>query len=374
MRGAMVHAILVLLVAVAVVACGRKAPPLVPGTRAPRPVSGLTGFIQDDGSIRLTWTNPTRRADNVRLRDLLVERVYRMEDAGVGAPKPAILSRGRIAGYSELLTIRYPRPPASPTSPPPPPPPLPPGVTIDGDRVNVSDRSGLKPGFRYTYVVIAEDSMGRESAPSSRVSLTMIAPPAPPARLTAQAGEGEVRLSWEPPTLPADDDSVTGTLTYEVLRAPEPEAPLAAITPVPIAGRAFTDRGVANDHTYEYAVRSILTDGATSVRGSPSARVSATPRDVTPPAPPARLAAVPSTGTVRLRWEPSPDADVARYVVYRAERSGEFTRIGSVAPPTTVFVDRDVPTGTYRYTVTAVDAAATPNESARSNEVSVRVP
>ena len=240
--------------------------------------------------------------------------------------------------------------------------------------MRVSDRAGLTPGRRYTYVVVAEDSFGRASAPAARVALTMIAPAEPPAALRAQAGEGEVRLSWPPPTRVTDGGPVTGTLTYEVLRAPEPDAPLTSITPTPLGEPAFTDRGVANDHTYAYAVRAIRTDGATTVRGRPSARVTATPRDVTPPAPPKNLVGIPSVGTVRLRWDPSPDADVARYIVYRAEMEGSFVRVGSVAPPNTGFIDRDVPGGRYRYTVTAVDGALTPNESARSNEVSVSVP
>jgi hypothetical protein len=337
-------------------------------------VSQFTGLIEDDGSVQLTWTSPQRRIDNVRLRDLARERLYRVEDAGVGEPRPALLSRGRVAGYAELLSISFPLPPASVGAPPPAPPPLPEGVSVEGDRVRVSDRAGLVSGRRYTYVVVAEDSLGRESAPSARVSLTMIPPAEPPAALAAHGGEGEVRLTWQPPARLADGGPVTGTLAYEVLRAPGPDAPLVAITPRPLTQPAFNDRGVANDHAFAYAVRSIRTEGATTVRGRPSAPVTATPRDVTAPAPPRNLAGIPSEGTVRLRWDASPDADVARYVVYRAQAEGRFARVGSVAPPDTGFVDRDVPRGRYRYTVTAADHAATPNESAHSNEVSVSVP
>jgi hypothetical protein len=364
--------VLVILLALALGACGRKGPPLPPGSRVPQPVSEITGLIEEDGSVRLSWRNPSRRTDNARLRDLVIERLYRAEDAGVGEPKPALLSRGRVAGYAEILTIRFPLP--STSSPPPPPPPLPPGVVVDGDRVRVSDRAGLTAGRRYTYVVIAEDSRGRESAPSARVALKMIAPAELPAAPTAHAGEGEVRLAWTPPTRLADGGAMSGTLTYEVLRAPEPDAPLVSITPVPLPEPTFTDRGAANDHTYAYAVRTIRTEGTTTVRGRPSERVTATPRDVTPPSPPRNLVAIPSVGTVRLRWDPSPEADVARYIVYRAPSGGELARIGSVETNSTVFVDVNLGTGTYRYAVTAIDGALTPNESTRSNEVTVSVP
>jgi hypothetical protein len=360
----------VILVTLALGACGRKGPVLPPGSRVPQPVSELSGVIEEDGSVRLSWRNPTRRTDNVRLRDLAIERLYRVEDMGVGDPKPALLSRGRVAGYAEILTIRFP----STSAPPSPPPSLPPGVVMDGDHVRVSDRTGLRAGRRYTYVVIAEDSQGRESAPSARVSLALISPAEPPSTPTARAGEGEVHLAWTPPARLDDGGAISGTLTYEVLRAAEPDAPLVALTPIPVSEPTFTDRGAANDHTYAYAIRAIRTQGTTTVRGRPSERVTATPRDVTPPSPPPNLVAIPSVGTVRLRWDPSSEADVTRYIVYRAPSGGEAARVGSVEPPSTVFVDTNVSTGTYRYTVTAIDGALTPNESAPSNEVRVSVP
>jgi fibronectin type 3 domain-containing protein len=60
--------------------------------------------------------------------------------------------------------------------------------------------------------------------------------------------------------------------------------------------------------------------------------------------------------------------------VYRAVESGEFMRIATAVPPGTLYIDREVRAGsTYRYAVTAIDRARKPNESARSNVVSVRV-
>jgi hypothetical protein len=134
------------------------------------------------------------------------------------------------------------------------------------------------------------------------------------------------------------------------------------------------DRGLANDHTYQYAVRATRTEGTATVTGAASPPVAVTPVKTTPPPPPSDLAAIPSRGEVRLSWRPSPAADVASYVVYRAAPAGEFLRVGSVQPPATTFVDRDVPPGRYRYAVTAQDTSARANESTRSNEVAVTVP
>jgi hypothetical protein len=108
--------------------------------------------------------------------------------------------------------------------------------------------------------------------------------------------------------------------------------------------------------------------------GEAGERVAVTPAKTTPPAPVTNLVAIPSRGEVRLSWQPSPEPDIATYVVYRAAGTTAPTRVGAVRPPTTTFVDRNMPSGTYRYTVRAQDTSARANESAPSNEVSVTVP
>ena len=223
-------------------------------------------------------------------------------------------------------------------------------------------------------MVVVEDQQGRVSPPSSRVSVTFIAAPEPPENLTAVAGEGQVRLAWSPPTRLVDGRPATGEIRYEVLRAPAPDAPAQLITPAPIAETELTDRGLENDRTYYYAVRAVRQEAGTTARGRPGERTAATPVDTTPPAPPQELVAIPAPRTVRLAWRPSPDPDVAAYVIYRARPGRDFERVGSTQPPATVFTDRDVPSGTWRYTVTALDSALRPNESARSNVVTVTVP
>ena len=204
--------------------------------------------------------------------------------------------------------------------------------------------------------------------------MTYAAAPEPPTDLQAQAGERQVRLTWTAPSRLTDGSPVTGPLTYEVLRAPSADAPLAAIGRTAPGVTSTTDSGLENERAYHYAVRAIREAGTTQIEGPTSARVEATPTDVTPPAPPTDLVAVPSPGTVRLSWTPGTDADLGAYVVYRAQDSGPFARVGSVRAPGSTFTDRDVPPGRYRYAVTAQDTSVRGNESARSNEVDVTVP
>jgi hypothetical protein len=346
------------MLAVALPACGRKGPPAAPEVRVPQAVTTLSGVVRD-GGIELTWSLPQRRLDGSRLVDPGLARVFRTDDDGGGTPKAALLKDDAIPGYTEVATIRLAEPPS----------PL-----VRGSRVTVVDRRSLAVGRRYTYVVLTADVDERTSAPSTRLTLTFIAAPEPPGELRAEPGNREVRLSWRPPARLTDGNAVSGTLTYDVLRAATPEAPLTVVARTAPGVTTATDRGVENDRTYHYAVRALRREGETSAEGEPTPSVAVTPVPVTPPAAPVDLVAIPSEGAVRLSWTPSANPEVAAYVVYRAGADGAFLRVGSVRVPGTTFLDRDVPAGTWRYAVTAQDASARALESRRSAEVTVTVP
>ncbi len=351
----------ILLLAVAVLplaACGRKAPPIAPERRLPAAVGDLTAVVRES-AIELGWTSPTRRVDQTLLRDLTLARVYRVEDDGRGEPKPALLSGDVIVGWTEIVTIRF-------AAPEP--------AVLQGNRVLLADRSGLRLGRRYTYVVVSADSLGRVSPPSPRASVAFLAAPAVPLDVSARPGDRTVRLAWQPPASLIDAGPVPGALAYEVLRAPAPDAPLVPVGRAASGELALIDREVDNDRTYFYAVRAIRSEAGTLAYGPLSARVAVTPRSTTPPPEPSDLVAIASEGTVRLSWKASPGGDVSGYVVYRAPVGGAFVRVGAARAPAATFTDRDVPPGAWRYVVTSEDSAAIRNESARSNEAAVLVP
>ena len=343
--------------ALAFTACGRKSPPVAPEQRAPQPVADLTGSVHEE-TIVLAWTPPRRRADNSPMRDFASMRIFRVEDGGTGEPRSAMLADGRIAGYEEIATIRGAEPEPA---------------VQRGPRLEFTDRKGLAYGRRYTYVVVAGDPQGRIGPPSRRVSVSYAAAPAEPGNFAAESGDGAVRLTWSAPARLLDGSAVTDTLKYDVLRAPSADAELAPVT-APVSESTLTDSKLENDRAYYYAVRAVRIVAGTMIYGRPTSRVAVTPRDVTPPSAPGNLVGIASEGTVRLSWSPSPEADVAGYIVYRAPVGGAFERIGSTNVPATTYVDRTVPRGTYRYAVTAQDKAARPNESPRSNEVTVSLP
>ena len=359
MRAGARGALLLLLAASALVACGKKGPPVAPEVRVPTGPTGLHGAV-DEQSIVVGWTGPGHRVDGSRLRAISLYKLYRREEADGGEPKSAMLSSGRVVGYDEIATIR--------TESPAP-------ATVQGTSVTWVDRRTLAVGRRYVYVVTAEDALGRSSGPSARLVIPYLAAPKAPRALSAAPGDRRINLTWQPPAEMVDGSPAPGDLRYVVLRGAGAEGGLSAITPKPVDGTSFTDEGVDNDTDYRYAVRAVRVDPAVSATGEISASVVAAAADTTPPTAPAGLLAVPSPGAVRLAWNPSGSRDVALYAIYRAGETGDFLRIATTMAVATVYVDRDVRPGTtYRYAVTALDRARRPNESARSNEISVRVP
>jgi predicted small lipoprotein YifL len=354
-RGALV----LLLAASALVACGKKGPPVAPELRVPAGPTGLRGAV-DEQSIVVGWTGPGQRVDGSRLRVIALYKLYRREEADGGTPKSAMLSSGRVVGYDEIAVIR-------PDNPAP--------ASVQGSSITWVDRRALSLGRRYVYVVTAEDTLGRSSGPSERLVVPYLAAPKAPRALSAAPGDRRISLTWQPPVEMMDGSPAPGDLRYLVLRGAGAEGALAPITPQPVAGTSFTDEGVENDTAYRYAVRAVRVDPAVSASGEPSAAVVAAAADTTPPAAPAGLVAVPSAGAVRLAWNPSAAPDVAIYAVYRAGETGDFMRIATTLAGATVYLDRDVRAGTtYRYAITALDNAHRPNESPRSNIISVRVP
>lgn len=358
MRGFHGRQLFILVVLLALTACGRPGPPLPPERVSPQPASDLSAVVLDR-AVELAWTMPVRRADNAPLRDLIAMHVFRAEDDGAGDPKPALLSKGRVAGYAEVATVRM----ADPAP-----------AVIGGPRVTLVDRASMTPGRRYTYVVLAEDARGHMSPPSARLSVALIAPPVAPSDVRAVPGDREVRVEWRSPTRLKDGASLADPLAYEILRSGSPDTPLAVVATTASGATSYVDRNLDNERPYAYAVRALRTARGSVSRSEASAAATATPIDTTPPKPPTELVGIPSEGAVRLVWMASPDPDVGRYVVYRGRDAGQFERVGSTAAPGTTFVDRDVPTGRWRYAVSAQDTSSRANESARSIEVTVTVP
>ncbi len=341
---------------------------MAPERKLPAAVQDLQAAVEGS-AIHLSWTLPKIRLDRSALKEIRRTEVYRrIEDGAPEEPvRPAILVFGGlfgpppgVPGFERVADITVAEPGQA---------------QVQGNQVTYTDAQGLTFGQRYTYVVVALDEKGRPSPPSNRIVVALAAAPDAPPRIEAQAGDAEVRLTWDAPSTLVDGSPAPPDLVYDVFRATTPGTPAGRpLNLEPVASPQYVDLEVRNDVTYHYAVRARLGPGGS--QSGPSAVASATPEDATPPAQPRALVAVLAGSAVRLAWQAVPDADLAGYLVYRSTTAGRgHVRLTAAPQAGTTYVDADVRPGqTYFYQVTAVDRSKRANESVPSQEASAALP
>jgi fibronectin type 3 domain-containing protein len=204
---------------------------------------------------------------------------------------------------------------------------------------------------------------------SAEVRAAPLSSLAAPKNLVVLAGEAQVTLTWDAVTAKSDGSVHQGFVGYNVYRGTaagrQGEAP---ITREPVRTTTYTDQTAANGTTYYYRVRAVDSPVVPWKESLDSAEVQATPKDMTPPAPPTGITVVPGIGRVFLTWKENSESDLAGYFVYRATRSGgPYERLNAKLLNRSTFSDETVRQGmTYYYVITAVDKAG--NESGRSKE------
>jgi glucose/arabinose dehydrogenase len=171
-----------------------------------------------------------------------------------------------------------------------------------------------------------------------------------------------ILVSWD-----ASTDS-SGISAYKVFR--DNGATAIATTQT----TSYTDSSLAADTSYSYKIQAV--DAAPAHNECvPSAAATARtliPADTTPPSIPTNVTAkAQSTSSILVSWNASTDSSgISGYKVFRDNGA---TAIATVQ--TTSYTDANLTANTsYSYTVKAVDAAATPNESAASAAASAKTP
>lgn len=226
----------------------------------------------------------------------------------------------------------------------------------DGRRVNQTTVravpyvvTGLTNGVSYGFQISALDVSGNESPRSAMVHAVPVnsTPPAVPSGLTVSSGISQLVLAW----LPNTDPNLAG---YNLYRNG------SKINSAPLTETTYTDTGLTNGITYEYAVTAVDQDGNESGR---SGTVALAPGDTLPPAPPAGITAAEGSSQVTLTWTANAESDLASYNIYR-----DGVKANSAPVTSASFTDTGLSNDrTYQYTVTAVDRSG--NESQPSNVI-----
>ena len=437
----------VLALVVASVACGKKGPPLAPLSRVPALITQVTPQrVGDD--VYLTFTVPSQNADAQKPATIGEVNVY----AVTSATPPATEPQREVAQLVATVPVHpiLPEPPVPANGTPPPPIPLPPGVDqgasvtvretltaeartpveLPVDRIIKRAAVAEEPVEpigplvapaqtqlpRRHYFAVAVSPRGRESIPSTPVSVPLEAGSSAPGAPKITWSASEIRIAWPPspdarastfllppavkpgaganatpgnatprvpPPLTAKSlgfNSVATTYNvYDVTPLPAaadapPPDPYAIsvpkpVTPAPLSDTEFVIKGVTFGVERCFEVRPVDSIFGVTVVGPASPRTCITPLDTFPPAAPKSLQAIAGSGVINLIWDANSEADLVGYIVLRGEAPGDTLQAITREPVTgTTYRDETVRAGTrYVYAVVAVDRASPQNASPQSN-------
>jgi len=347
---------LLFLAATLIAGCGQPGAPLPPSLHLPIPVRDLKATRVGE-KVTLTWTVPYESTDREAIRKpgkMRVCRILTTEDecgkvvGEVPAKQGADLSREDhplVASFTDTLTPEL----------------------------------HEKPLAQAIYTIEALNDSGRSAGFGNRVDVPLVPTTAPPHAVTATVEADGVHIDIPPQAMQSEPDPRL-QYWYQVTRtnAPPGNATPDLVGEAPAIGNVnILDRGAEWEKEYAYTVTPITwvetqANGKRlySVPGDSSAPIEVVTKDVFPPATPAALQAVYTSGppkTIDLTWAPNTDADLAGYNVYRGSQ-----KINTELVKTPTYRDPVSAPGSYTYSVTAVDLRG--NESAKSAEASEKAP
>jgi hypothetical protein len=255
----------------------------------------------------------------------------------------------------------------------------------------------LLPLPERVYVAVGINHRNRKGAASALQAVLLVSPASAPPAPVVTYTERAFSVSWTPPPdarppeppgewlkgRPIGSRQVFGGYNvYEVPASPGeaagPGAPGGAAPgvtmPLPVNGRPLGGPPLGDERMKLgvprcYAVRAVTVYDSREVESERSEATCVTPVDTFPPAAPAGLKAVAGEGSISLIWDTNTEADLAGYVVLRADLPGErFEPLTPQPIRETGWTDTTVTPGRrYAYVVVAVDTSN--NRSDRSNRV-----
>ena len=356
--------------------CGKKGEPSPPLPRGPHAIKDLAAE-QEGGDAVLTFSYPDRLLNGLPLTDLDSIEIYRLPGA---TPAPVLPSAsmsggmGMVAGtgttggltlgaatrhaaanirmaeqgfYRDAVQVAK----------------LPVGELARRTRgATIVYRDDLLPLFGKTpsvpsqgYAVVSVRRTGDRSPISNIAIIAPDIPPGAPEILALTPEEGRVCLDWLAPEkdMTGKPAAIGGYKVYR--RALSEDEYGAPLTPAPFPGTSYTDTSAPYGGPIVYTVRATL-PGKPQIEGLPALEAGLDYRDIYPPQAPRRLDALSEGKVVRLFWDPVSAADLAGYIVFRAEGDGAPARLTPQPIKDSFLTDESVkPRVRYRYTVRAID-------------------
>lgn len=361
-----------LLLALVILACGKRGDPKPPVPVIPQPTSDLV-VTQRGPRLILTWSYPSVTTAGTKLEHIDRIVVYRVDEGlppSISGTQPSSLTPPvesdptkprEIALWSavppltppQFLKLRTKVAELDPTRLT--------ALTV-GSRIVFDDTPPMRTEdgrpVRVTYAV-ATQLRRNASDVSNLATIVPLEPAMPPTGLTARPEKTGVRLSWTAPEKSVagnDDPTIIG---YNLYRFP-PAGSIAElgtpISPSPMKETEFLDKPPYGAH--RYAVTAVTLAGPQPVQSDPTPTVFVEFKDIQEPPAPTGFTVLVEEASVRLLWDAVSVPDLAGYRVYRGIGGQKIELTKGTLLTETEYRDANLQKGRqYIYSVAAVDRA-----------------
>lgn len=341
------------LAALLATACGKKGDPMPPLRTFPAKTTDLE-VRQQGRTILLEMTYPATTVSGLALGGIdAVELLMLAKPATAEGELPEVEPREIEVGARTLLTLSGAELNAA----------------VTGDRVQFRvPLAEEMPEEPVANVFAVRTRKGEEISPlSNPAAIVPREPPPPPGNLQLTPRPNSIEISWE------IDEAAAGEIEgFHLFRR---EAQMRGYgEPIKqVAGDQlkYFDRDARYGRSYIYTVRS-LASLEPLIESAEAGEIEIGYEDRFAPPLPENFVALAERGSVRLRWDPSADDDVAGYHLYRREPGRDFHRITEDPVTGTEYFDTGLTSGfSYSYRIQVVDGAG--NESPESAPVTTTV-
>ncbi|MEE8111720.1 MAG: fibronectin type III domain-containing protein [Acidobacteriota bacterium] len=333
-------------VALLVLGCGKKGPPLPPLSKRPAPVTGFQ-VRQIGTTVQLSFRLPRYNLDGTGAGDVTLRvfrRPTRIEDS---APERRDwLERNFFRGAETIQSVRSDELSEIPDEP---------GTVF---LIDPTALGATRPGFILEYRVLVLGAGSDRGTVSSSAFVDPRSGLAPPENLRLRdTGEG-IFLEWNPTgDFPQTVGGGAEPRRFNLYRAAGAGSfPGNPITSRPLEEASFLDRARPPEGgTFRYRVREVFPSPFTLLESGDSVEVQvSTPRIILPP-PPTDLTLAVTGALVRLIWIPPSGAMVGGFRIFRSSEVGSgWELVGEVAASEVSFTDRHTSPGiVYHYRVSS---------------------
>jgi hypothetical protein len=357
-RSAFTSLLLVAIVVISGIGCGKRKPPVPPKERVLQRVE-LAGY-QRGNQVLVSWKMPARNAPKGSVLNISRADVYRLAEP---ADAPLLLSEEEFANRSTLIAAME--------------------ITdADFGMKTLNYRDTLEfagQAARLRYAIRFVNASGQKAAfsnallvePTSKVA-------ANPSSLSAEASQEAIRMRWNAPAANVDGSTPPSILGYNVYRSGSATEPAKLLNATPVVSTEYRDEFFEFDKEYFYFVRAVSVGTQSEpIESGESNILPFKALDTFPPSAPSAITLASAPGTISIFFAVNPEKDVIGYKIYRSTEPDLPKSKWLILTPellqTNTFEDSRVEPGkTYYYYLTATDQRG--NISEDSEIVSETVP